>query len=118
MEKVKIAITDFLQCNLSKKIGDVVIACYGLTFKPNIDDLRESPALKIAKNISEFHGGRTLFVEPNISELPFSTKTCELVEMRVALAEADIHLLLVDHEIFKDNKPLNGKIIDTRGVWS
>jgi UDP-N-acetyl-D-mannosaminuronic acid dehydrogenase len=118
LEKVKIAITDLLQSNLSKKIGDVVIACYGLTFKPNIDDLRESPALKIAKNISEFHGGKTLFVEPHISELPSSMKTCELVETKLALAEADIHLLLVDHEIFKDNLPLNGKIIDTRGIWS
>lgn len=118
LDKVKIAITDFLLLDLNKKINDVVIACYGLTFKPNIDDLRESPALKISQHISETHGGRTLFVEPNISELPLHIKNSELVETSYAMSKADIHLLLVDHESFYKNKPINGIIIDTKGIWS
>lgn len=118
LDKVKIAITDFLQFDVNKKINDVVIACYGLAFKPNIDDLRESPALKISKLINETHSGRTLFVEPNISQLPLNIKNAELVETSYAISKADIHLLLVDHESFYENKPVNGIIIDTKGIWS
>ena len=70
IDKVKIAITDFLQANPKKTAKDVTIACYGLAFKPDIDDLRESPALQITKKISDFHVGDVLVIEPNISELP------------------------------------------------
>jgi len=118
LNKVKIAITDFLQSDESKKIKDVVIACYGLAFKPNIDDLRESPALKISQVINETHSGRTLYVEPNISELPLNIKNGELVETSFAFSTADIHVILVDHESFYKNKPTNGIIIDTKGIWS
>ena len=117
VEKVKIAITDFLQSNPKKCVGDIVIACFGLTFKPDIDDLRESPAMSIARDIAEFHKGKVLVVEPNISELPTFQKF-ELVNFDVAEAQADIAVLLVDHKEFRvSGAPNIRKILDTKGIW-
>lgn len=117
VEKVKIAIADFLQSNPQKCIGDVVIACFGLTFKPDIDDLRESPSMSIACDIAEFHKGKVLVVEPNIRELPTFQKF-ELVDFDVAEAQADIAVLLVDHKEFRaSGAPNVRKILDTKGIW-
>lgn len=117
IEKVKIAIADFLQSNPKKRVGDVIIACYGLSFKPDIDDLRESPSMLIAQNIAKFHQGKILAVEPNIKELPTSLNI-ELVSLDDAEARADIALLLVDHNEFKIAGAPNIKIIiDTKGIW-
>ena len=117
VEKVKIAIADFLQSNPQKRVGDVVIACYGLSFKPDIDDLRESPSMSIAQNIAEFHKGKVLGVEPNINELPASLNI-ELVSIDVAGARADIAVLLVDHKEFRVSGAPDIKIIlDTKGIW-
>src|SRR3990167_8806633 len=55
IEKVKLAIDGFLKKNPQKTEKDVGIACFGLTFKANIDDLRESPALQITKVIADVH---------------------------------------------------------------
>jgi len=115
INKVKIAISDFLQANPDKTAKDVTIGCYGLAFKPNIDDLRESPALDIAKIISEIHSGAVLAVEPNINDLP--SVNLELVDFIKASDIADIHLMLVDHDSFKSQKPRNGLVIDTKGIW-
>jgi UDP-N-acetyl-D-mannosaminuronic acid dehydrogenase len=62
VDKVKIAITDFLQINPEKTAKDVIIACFGLAFKADIDDLRESPALAISKSIANLHSGETIVV--------------------------------------------------------
>jgi len=118
VDKVKIAIADFLQANPHKTTKDITVACYGLAFKPDIDDLRESPALQICKNIAQMHSGRTFGVEPNIHELPENITNIELTSFEVAAREADIHLMLVDHKEFKENKIFNNKIIDTKGIWS
>lgn len=67
LDKVKVAIADYLQDNPTKSAKDVIIACYGLAFKPDIDDLRESPALSIASKVTKRHPGSVLLVEPNIS---------------------------------------------------
>jgi UDP-N-acetyl-D-mannosaminuronic acid dehydrogenase len=91
-----------------------------LAFKADIDDLRESPAASITKNIATNHPGRTLAVEPNISELPVKLKSnLTLTSLDEALAEADIIVLLVDHNEFKSVPcdKISGKIIDTRGIW-
>lgn len=118
IDKVKIAITDFLQENLDKTAKDVTIACYGLAFKPDIDDLRESPALNIVQQLGNMHSGRTLGVEPNIFELPKHIKNIELINFEVAMEEADIHLMLVDHSEFKANNIQLANIIDTKGIWN
>jgi UDP-N-acetyl-D-mannosaminuronic acid dehydrogenase len=115
--KVKIAIVDFLQENPDRTIKDVIIACYGLAFKPNIDDLRESPALDIAQRLANLHHGNTLGIEPNISKLPKNVQNIELVNFKFAIEKADIHILLVDHKEFK-SKNLNIQyLVDTKGLW-
>lgn len=118
INKVKIAIADYLQANPNKTAKDVVIACYGLAFKPDIDDLRESPALKITKKIAEMHSGVTLGVEPNIHELPNNINDIELIDFEVAKQRADVHLMLVDHKEFKEQKYQSINVIDTKGIWN
>ncbi|WP_411359058.1 UDP-N-acetyl-D-mannosamine dehydrogenase [Pseudidiomarina salilacus] len=105
--------------NCDKPVNEVVVACLGLAFKANIDDLRESPALRIAQQIAVTHGGRTLLVEPNITQLPSALEGGELVELGAALEQADIIVLLVDHEPFKaiTRAQLEGKVwVDTKGL--
>jgi UDP-N-acetyl-D-mannosaminuronic acid dehydrogenase len=120
INKVKIAIADFLQENPEKTTQDVTIACYGLAFKPDIDDLRESPALNITQQIANLHSGRTLGVEPNIKQLPMHIKNIELTDFDTAIEEADVYLMLVDHSEFKaiDSKYFSNKVlVDTKGIW-
>lgn len=121
-DKVKLAVAEFLQENPEKTALDVTIACFGLAFKPDIDDLRESPALAITQKIVAAHPGCVLAVEPNIEELPVKLAGKKLVLKNIdqALSESDVLVLLVDHKIFKDIPvaALHGrKIVDTRGVW-
>ena len=106
---------------MNLKQSDISIACLGLSFKPDIDDLRESPALDIVKKIYQMKFNKTYIVEPNIKKIPKSLQTLELVDLKFAITSADIVLLLVDHTEFKnlDLSILSGKhIIDTRGIWS
>jgi UDP-N-acetyl-D-mannosaminuronic acid dehydrogenase len=117
VNKVKVSIADFLQMNPDKTVKDVTIACYGLSFKPDIDDLRESPALNIANQIANFHSGTTLGIEPNIHVLPKHITKVELTNFELAIEKADIHLLLVDHKEFKTLKMKMNYIIDTKGCW-
>ncbi|EHG19547.1 hypothetical protein HMPREF9334_01862 [Selenomonas infelix ATCC 43532] len=99
------------------------VACLGLAFKPDIDDLRESPSLRIAEELAAGTLDELLVVEPNIRTLPASLAgkgSVRLVSVEEAMRDANIILLLVDHKEFKamDQGLLNGKnIIDTRGIF-
>lgn len=117
IHKVKTAIAGYLDANPLKTADQIIVACYGLAFKPDIDDLRESPALSIAENIAATHLGKVLLVEPNIDILPMALPRAELVSTEAAFAKADIHVLLVDHKEFKSNKPHTGIIVDSKGIW-
>lgn len=99
-----------------------IIACLGLAFKADIDDLRESPALLITENIAAQNIGTIIAVEPNIEHLPLKLKNLnvDLQDINTALNEADVLVLLVDHSPFKEITlaQLENKIvIDTRGIW-
>jgi len=117
INKVKLAIADFLQANPDKTAREVTVACYGLAFKPDIDDLRESPAMAITQKIAEMHAGRVIAVEPNIESIPAKLKHVELVEFDTAEKEADVQVLLVDHKEFKGAAVVHGEVIDTKGIW-
>lgn len=104
LDKVKGAITDVLKHNPSRSLKDIKIACLGLAFKPDIDDLRESPAVQISKNIQKI-GCTTLVVEPNIDEHHQVMENGFLYrELGVAMREADVICILVKHKEFLRDK--------------
>jgi len=104
IDRIKVAIADSLA-----KTGDKPkIACFGLAFKPDIDDLRESPALHVALTL-ELAGHEVLAVEPNIE----SHKTLSIVDVEAALAQADVYVLLVKHQQFL-TPDVRHKLIDKK----
>lgn len=118
--KVKLAIAEHLMAHPEKTVRDVHVACLGLAFKPDIDDLRESPSAAIARCIASLHHGPVFAVEPNIQELPAHWGTdLELKSINEALALSDVVVILVDHKEFKNLPPqaLAGKhCIDNKGL--
>ena len=99
-----------------------VIACLGLAFKADIDDLRESPALDIAMALLESNVGEILLVEPNIKQLPnkHAKHSARLTPLPKALEQANILVVLVDHKQFKTLHPADVAtkvVIDTRGIF-
>ena len=92
IEKVKNAALKFEAENGRK----AKVACMGLAFKPDIDDLRESPALFITKRLIA-DGLDVLAVEPNIK----TYKDIEIVDYKKAIGQADIITFLVAHKEFK-----------------
>ncbi|MEO5337273.1 MAG: UDP-N-acetyl-D-mannosamine dehydrogenase [Magnetospirillum sp. WYHS-4] len=103
--------------------ADCRIACLGLAYKADIDDLRESPAVDIVRLLAERKAGTLLVVEPHVDELPSDLAgraDLRLASLEEALATADVVVLLVDHQAFRRIEPgrLAGKaVIDTRGIW-
>ena len=116
---------DYVLRKIEEAIGDDEtrsVACLGLSFKPNVDDLRNSPALDIVRKLAEKHGGRIIAVEPFISEPPdcLHDTGARFMDALSALDQSDIVVLLVDHRQFGmiDVSQLSSKtIIDTKGLW-
>ncbi|UXC30005.1 UDP-N-acetyl-D-mannosamine dehydrogenase [Aliarcobacter butzleri] len=93
IEKIKNAALKFEVQNGRK----AKVACMGLAFKPDIDDLRESPALYIARRLKS-DGLDILAVEPNIENY----KEFEIIDCKDAIEQADIITFLVAHKEFKN----------------
>lgn len=123
LNKVFEGLDMYLKKNPQKNKKDISIACFGLAFKPNIDDLRESPAVKIARSIGLAHPGLVLFVEPNILKLPYELQGLgELVSFEKAVVEAEIKVCLVAHsEFINDLNKIEcaaGLVLDICGFFS
>ena len=105
----------------AERFESPVIACLGLAFKADVDDLRESPAIEIVQHLVTEKIGRVIVTEPHITHLPqFLAGKIELMPLTQAVVEADIVVLLVNHREFVslDKRILEGKaVIDTRGIW-
>ena len=100
--------SEFLENKLGRSIN---IGCFGLAFKPNIDDLRESPALDIVSKLIK-NKKKVLICEPNIKKfnLPLYSIN-ELVE------KADLLIFLVAHDEFKLINIENKRVLDFCGVF-
>ena len=94
-----------------------VVACMGITFKPGIDDLRESPALFVTRQLLKTNNADFLVVEPNISHPPAKTQwragnqSFKLINYNKACEKADIIVFLVAHKQFKTLEIKQDKIV-------
>lgn len=101
------------------------IALLGMAFKANIDDLRESPAIDIARKAAgRFSSSHITISEPNVSQMPTALKEFDNMTFKQSVDEAiesaDIVVLLVDHDEYETvtAHQLAGKtVIDTKGFW-
>jgi UDP-N-acetyl-D-mannosaminuronic acid dehydrogenase len=105
------------------RFKDPIIACLGLTYKANVDDLRESPAMEIVATLAQEGVGRILAVDPQIDVLPerlAAWSRLEFSDLGKAFRQADLVVILVNHREFKnlDHELLKEKVvIDTCGMW-
>jgi UDP-N-acetyl-D-mannosaminuronic acid dehydrogenase len=108
----------------SRRFRDPRIACLGLSFKADVGDVRESPAVDITARIAAaLPDVKILAVEPHLAALPGPLDdlgNVVLADAEQAIAESDVIALLVDHSYFRAIKKtqLAGKVVyDTRGAW-
>lgn len=124
LEKVKAAMLDALAVHhTSNALSTLKVACLGLAFKPDIDDLRKSPAIEISTQVAML-GCTVLAVEPNITTLPDNLAALPnvgLVTLETALAEADVLCILVRHRAFVEAQAAirkHPRVIDVTGLLS
>jgi UDP-N-acetyl-D-mannosaminuronic acid dehydrogenase len=104
--------------DLSKQFNQPRIGCLGLTYKADVDDLRESPSLEIVRELIVRSGGEVLACDPYVS--PERFKEFPLHSFEDVISRCQILVLLTDHRQFKDipRRVLQEKVIvDTRGIW-
>ena len=102
VNKIISTVESFSKTNPNLRKKDIVIACYGLTFKPDIDDVRESPALYIVSKLAESLNCKILAVDPNLKELPLILRDkVVMASLEKAGEIADINVFLVAHKEFR-----------------
>ena len=114
--------------NLSKKINSetdqfIKLGFFGATYKPNIDDIRESPSLEIISHFMNDQNNKIKIFEPNIKTLPLNLdkKNIKLINNIKDMEDSDIFVILVGHKEFKtlDQSYFRDKvIIDTIGLFN
>ena len=95
-----------------------IIACLGLTYKPDVDDLRESPSVDVVREMLARGLGQVLVAEPYVDTLPDCLQGAELADFSDALERADIVVILTGHSAFRNLRlsDLDGKrVIDSCG---
>jgi UDP-N-acetyl-D-mannosaminuronic acid dehydrogenase len=107
---------------LIERFPGASIACLGLAFKANIDDFRESPAVKVAAALARRFGARVRIVEPYADGLPvpFTGTGATLIDLDHAIETCPLMIVLVDHDVFRSiplEERINKHVIDTRGIW-
>jgi len=116
---------DFVVEKIRQRAADLrqpVIACLGLAYKADVDDLRESPAVEVVKKLGGANLGKILVVEPHVNKLPheLDSPNLHLADFEVAVKSANLIVLLVAHRAFMhvDRDMLKDKfVIDTVGAW-
>lgn len=93
---------------------DAKVIVYGLVFKPDIDDLRESPSLNIFRRLKSASAGRVTFCDPNVKPGVLEENGMKIED---AYKSDAIHVLLVDHTEFKECRPQVGTLVDFKGIW-
>lgn len=121
IDKVKNAVEQSAKKE-GKPLSEVNIVCYGLAFKPDIDDLRESPALVVTECLMDTYPNQVFAVEPNFNEslANHGSKKINLISLEDSLKKADVVVLLVDHKEFKVSKPVfvnDVEVVDVKGIW-
>ncbi len=103
---------------LAKKLPEPTIGCLGLTYKADVDDLRESPSIEIVRELRKSVGGHVMACDPHITTDHFDE--FPLFTLEEVIARCQVLVLLTDHKQFKEvpREVLEKKIIvDTRGAW-
>ena len=103
---------------LTKSSGNTPkVVGYGLSFKPNIDDLRESPALQIARELQNSCSDVS-FVEPNVEAVEF----LKLIDLEEGVSQGNLHVMLVAHKEFTSeiirNKLSQKMVLDFCGCFT
>lgn len=112
------------RCCNKRNIDSVTIACLGISYKPDIDDLRESPALEIVFKLAKKYGPNVLVAEPNVERLPANLIGLGVKHVKAedAVGNADIVLALVAHAAFKTlsrpDEDRDVEVLDFCSIWS
>lgn len=120
LQKGRDAVMSVLARTPDRSLADIKVACLGMAFKPDIDDLRESPALAIVEGFAKV-GCQVLAVEPHVDSLPVSLAQTgvTLVPLEKALDEADVVCVLVRHSAFAGLRERLGaqtELVDVVGI--
>jgi UDP-N-acetyl-D-mannosaminuronic acid dehydrogenase len=122
-------VNDARPADVARRVSDsvqagAVVACLGLAFKADIDDLRETPSVEVVRLLGEARPDLTILaVEPHVERLPEALESqagVSLVSVEAALDKSECVVLLVDHADFRalDPSSLTGHVVvDTRGLW-
>ena len=118
IKKVDEKITEILLNSDFSSVDDIKIVLLGLTFKADINDLRESPALKIAEILTRKYPNSIMCVEPNIETEAASAMPINVVDIEYALSEGDFFVYLVNHKEFKSLVTDEELVLNISGINS